>query len=285
MNELAPRYRELINVVRRMGSTEGINLIAFSGGVDSSLVAKAVHDAFPLNSEAVIALSPSVQRSMQQQARDIAARIGIFLREIQTEEYRDPDYIANEGMSCYVCKSHIYAAMRTVAAEAETRNGAVRLFNGSNAEDLLDPTRVGLRAAREFEVCSPLEAYSKAQVRELSRYAGLPNWNAAATPCLRSRLHTGIPATPEHLARIEHAEDAVRMLFNISVETNFRVRHMPGDAAMIEIDKDRIVEIDLDRCRPLLEKLGFMDVDMRAFRSGAVSAAPETVAVERDRKG
>jgi PP-loop superfamily ATP-utilizing enzyme len=109
-------------------------------------------------------------------------------------------------------------------------------------------------------------------VRLLSCYAGLPNWDAAASPCLRSRIHIGVPATAEHLHRIEAAEDAVRAAYDLASTVNFRVRHLPDDTAMVEIDQTLLDAIDLEQCRDALAALGFRTVDKRAFRSGSVSA-------------
>ncbi len=274
MNDTRITYESLLSDIAALGTRDGVNLIAFSGGVDSSLVARAVFDVFPENSEAVMALSPSVSRAMREQAATIAALIGIPLRTVQTAEHRDPTYIANDGMSCYICKTHIYAAMIAVEEDAERRPGRVVLFSGNNAEDMQDPTRVGIRAAREHAVCSPLERFSKADVRALSRHAGLPNWQAAASPCLRSRLQAGVPATAEHLHRIEEAEKRLRLLFGLAEDVNFRVRQLPGDEAMVEIDAPLLERIDLAHCRDLLLPLGFAAVGKRAFRSGSVSTVP-----------
>lgn len=274
MSDIRAQYDSLLRDVAALGTSEGVNLVAFSGGVDSSLVAKAVFDVFPANSEAVLALSPSVPRTMRESASEIAALIGIPLRTVDTAEHLDPTYIANEGMSCYVCKSHIYMAMKAVAEEAQKRLGTVLLFNGNNAEDLQDATRVGIRAAREHAVRSPLERFTKQEVRALSRHAGLPNWATAASPCLRSRLHAGVPATGEHLRRIEEAEQHLREQFGLADQVNFRVRHLPGDEAIVEIDASLLDRIGLDRCRDTLYPLGFTAVGKRAFRSGSVSALP-----------
>ncbi len=272
MTDIQTTYKQLLDRIAREGTSTGRNLVAFSGGVDSSLVAQAVFEVYPANTEAVMALSPSVSADMRQLAEDVAAHVGIPLLFVDIEEYRDPLYVANEGMSCYVCKSHIYDALLAVSREAAARDGEVLLYNGTNADDTADPTRVGLRAAKEFSVRSPLDTYSKEDVRALSRHAGLPNWQHAASPCLRSRLQSGVPATPEHLRRVERAEHTLRELFAIPATANFRVRHVQDGSAMIEIDAPMLERIDLGRCRGLLRDLGFHDVGLRAFRSGSVSA-------------
>ncbi len=272
MNDISATYRSLLAEIAALGGGAR-HLVAFSGGVDSSLVAKAVYDVFPESSSCVMALSPSVAEAMRDSAVTLAAHIGIPLRFVETAEHLDPAYIANEGMSCYVCKSSIYDAMEAVMDDALRMKEEVLLYNGTNADDLSDPTRVGLQAAREHMVRSPLARFTKEDVRLLSRHAGLPNWNDAASPCLRSRLQIGVPATGEHLRRIEAAENAVRHAFGLASTVNFRVRNLPDDIAMVEIDEPLLDTIDLDLCRDALSALGFRDVGKRAFRSGSVSAA------------
>jgi uncharacterized protein (TIGR00268 family) len=276
MTDIPTTYKQLLARIAREGSAAARNLVAYSGGVDSSLVAHAVHEVFPGSCEAVMALSPSVSADMRALAEDIAAHVGIPLRFVHIEEYRDPLYVANEGMSCYVCKSHIYDALRAVSRDAAARGGDVLLYNGTNADDTTDPTRVGLQAAREFGVRSPLDTFPKETVRALSRHAGLPNWEFAATPCLRSRLQAGVPATPAHLRRVEAAESALRELFAVPVTANFRVRHVRDGSAVVEIDAALLERVDLARCRGILQELGYRDVARRAFRSGSVSADIQT---------
>jgi uncharacterized protein (TIGR00268 family) len=272
MSDISEKYQSLLDEIAREGTEAKLHIVAFSGGVDSSLVAKAVHDVFPHTAEAVMALSPSVAAAMRGSAVDLAAHIGISLRFVETSEHLDPTYISNSGMSCYVCKSSIYDSMEAVHEDALRASETVLLYNGTNADDFSDPTRVGLQAAREHSVRSPLSRFTKNEVRLLSRYAGLPNWDAAASPCLRSRIHIGVPATAEHLHRIEAAEDAVRAAYDLASTVNFRVRHLPDDTAMVEIDQTLLDAIDLEQCRDTLAALGFRTVDKRAFRSGSVSA-------------
>jgi pyridinium-3,5-biscarboxylic acid mononucleotide sulfurtransferase len=273
MPDIPTVYNELLAEIERSGMDAARHLVAYSGGVDSSLVAKAVFDVFPGRSEAVMALSPSVADAMRCTAVDLAAHIGIPLRFVETREYLDHQYVANEGMSCYVCKSSIYDAMEAVSASAPS-SAATLLYNGTNAEDLADPTRVGLNAAREHAVRSPLASFTKQEIRLLSRHAGLPNWDAAASPCLRSRLQLGIPATAAHLRRIEAAEQVVRDAYGLASTVNFRVRHLAGDTAMVEIEAGLLDTIDLALCRETLTSLGFETVGKRPFRSGSVSNIP-----------
>ncbi|MBR9977254.1 MAG: ExsB family transcriptional regulator [Bacteroidetes bacterium] len=271
MTTVTTKYNTLITDIVRKADNADRHLVAYSGGVDSALVAKAVYDAFPSTSEAVMALSPSVSEIMRSSAIALAEHIGIPLRFVETREHLDPVYVANEGMSCYVCKHGIYTAMEAIIADVAHNADTVLLYNGTNADDLTDPTRVGLQAAREHFVRSPLAHLRKEEVRALSRHAGLPNWNDAASPCLRSRLSPGVEATAIHLQRIETAEDIVRTTYVLSPDVNFRVRHLGDDSAMLEIDAALLDDIDLARCREALLALGFGAVEKRAFRSGSVS--------------
>lgn len=271
MTEIDARYRALLETTSQLGIRGGRNLVAFSGGVDSALVAHAVHAVFPERAIACLGVSGSLSAAQRRMAEDIARHIGIPLRLIETREAAYPGYVANEGMSCYFCKSSLYDTMSALAAALSTVGGPFVLFNGTNADDMQDPTRVGLTAAREFRVGSPLAAYTKQQVRELARHAGLPNWDAAASPCLRSRLQLGVPATPANLARVEQAEQRLRDRFAIPITEDFRVRLLAGECAMIEAGDALLASMDLAACEAELLPLGFARVDARRFVSGGVS--------------
>lgn len=267
------RYRSLCESIRASGSEEGLNAVAFSGGVDSSLVAYTVFDQFAETSRAILAVSASLSTQQYDIAIAIAKYIGIPFEEIKTDEGENPQYVENTGMSCYFCKSALYFGMEALSNTLRSRKQSIVLFNGTNADDLLDRTRVGLIAAQEHSVVSPLSGYTKTEIRELARYVGLPNWNLAASPCLRSRLSIGVEATQANLSRIEQAENIVRSIVAIDPRVNFRVRHLPADTAMIEIDATLLPLIDLAVCSPPLLKLGFLNVSKRAYRSGAVAHA------------
>lgn len=270
-------YHTLLRQIRQSGQMDGWNLLAFSGGIDSSLVAHLLFTALPRRSVAVIGVSASLPMDQLDQARAIALEIGIPLRQVPTLEGALPDYIANQGQACYHCKSTLYETMTQATAalelEASQYSGPVRLFNGTNRDDLQDPTRVGLLAAREHRVVSPLQDLTKAQVRALARHVGLSNWNHAASPCLRSRLQYGVMATQENLRRVEAAEQLVRRMVGLQPSDNLRVRHLEDDLATIELD-----EGPLARARALgpglidaVRALEYSRVTLRPFRSGALS--------------
>ena len=271
MTRIEAQYAALLEHTAQLGLRDGRNLVAFSGGVDSALVAHAVHRTFPDSAVACLGISASLPAEQQRMAADIAEYIGITLRRIATSEGGHPDYVANEGMSCYFCKTSLYETMRALGAAIDPAEGPFVLFNGTNADDALDPTRVGLQAAREFRVESPLAAFSKQEVRELARHAGLPNWQVAASPCLRSRLQQGVRATPENLRRIEEAERRLRERFSVPATEDFRVRHLAGDLAMIEACDGMLAVLELSACESELLPLGFARVEKRRFVSGGVS--------------
>jgi len=257
---------------------QGSNIVAFSGGVDSSLAAALLHTTLPQNSWACIGISAALPQDQLDLARDVAAVIGIPLKEVETTEGKDENYIANQGASCFHCKTHLYTALNTVASHAAqvakgSKKQRVVLFNGTNADDRKDPTRVGLKAAENFQVASPLSEITKEEVRIAAKALGLPNWNHAASPCLRSRLAFGVPATRNNLQRVELAEKEVRRHLSLEVHHNLRVRHAGLDQAIVEIDADLMEQAALHfpRLEDEILALGFESVKLKAFRSGSMS--------------
>lgn len=260
-------------------SSGGKNLIAFSGGVDSSVVAKLVFMIHPENSTAVLGKSHSLSKRQNDLAKKVAKSIGISLIEVPTAEGNDDEYVRNQGNSCFVCKTHLYKTLQGVAKYAASEATSVVLFNGTNKDDLSDMSRVGLIAAKNFQVQSPLDAFDKSQVRELALELGLPNHNYAASPCLRSRLVNGVAATSENLQRIEVAEDIIReTIHSLTVADNFRVRHLSNGGARVELDEE-ILSREIDLFPQIAEKLsglGYSNIVFSKFKSGGAAVTAVT---------
>ncbi len=247
-------------------------IVAFSGGVDSTLVLAVAHRVLGEQALAVTGVSPSLAASERAEARSLALRIGARHREIETYEHLDPRYMANAGDRCYYCKSDLFDRLRAI----QQAEGYEAIVDGTNADDLGD-TRPGLRAAAERQVRHPLvEAQlDKDRVRQLSRHLGLPSWDKPEMACLASRLPMGTPVSTERLRRAERAEAAVRALGFRQV----RVRDH-GDLGRVEIapeEMNRIRGGDLEvRIRAAVVASGFARamVDPDGYRrGGAVRSA------------
>jgi uncharacterized protein len=268
------------------------HLIAFSGGIDSSLVAALVQESHLSGSEdvrAVLGLSSAVPTEQVDLAVRMATHLGVALEQVYTNEGEDEVYLANAGQACLACKTHLYSTLAAivqhgqqqqhqVGASAKGGNDDVppptfQLYNGTNADDLTDPTRLGLVAARDFAVQSPLAAVPKATVRRVARHMGLPNWNYAASPCLRSRLALGVSATTAHLELMAAAERLVRhtLADRVDETTNLRVRLLAGHRARIEVDAALVTVAAARDWTPLQELGSFRSVTVQAFSSGSVS--------------
>lgn len=247
--------------------------VAFSAGVDSTVVAKAAHLACGSNAVGVTAVSPSLAEGEQEEAAQLAAQIGIRHQFITTDEFLDPNYLKNPANRCYFCKSQLYTRLIEIVPTLQVDV----LVNGSNLDDCTD-YRPGMKAASEFEVRSPLiEArFTKSDVRELARIWGLPVWDKPAAPCLSSRIAYGVEVTPERVRRIDLAERLLKQLLTIR---ELRVRCEANDLARIELPKDSIPALlgsdILDQVRTKLHELGFrfVTLDLDGFRSGSMNTA------------
>ena len=207
-------------------------IVAFSGGVDSSLVAALAARALGPDALAVTAVSPALAHGELDGARGVASAIGIAHETISTDELARPGYRANAEDRCYHCKSELYDSLAALAAE----RGYDVVLSGANADDVGD-WRPGLVAASEHGVIHPLleAGVTKAQVRELARALGVPSAEKVASPCLASRVPHGTPVDPETLRQIDAAEQAVRALGYLVL----RVRHH-GDLGKLELAADEL---------------------------------------------
>ena len=243
-------------------------VVAFSGGVDSAVVAKAAHMALQHRAVAVTAVSASLAAGELADARNIAELIGIRHEILQTNELENPDYTANSARRCYHCKSELYAEIQKKMGQWH----AEVILNGANLDDQSD-YRPGLEAASEWNVRSPLAecGLRKAEVRRLAQHWGLPLWDKPATPCLSSRIAYGEEVTPERLGMIDRAEQFLRDAGYGTI----RVRYHAGDLARVEVPEDRVEELASPRAREQLiaafQKIGFRYVclDLEGFRSGS----------------
>lgn len=263
-DELQAKYERLRGLIEAMGRV----IVAFSGGVDSTVVLKVALDA--LGRENVLAatgVSPSLPQRELQSVKELAATIAAPLELIQTSEMDSPNYTANPTNRCYYCKTELYSKLTDVAA---ARNYSV-ILNGLNLDDTGD-FRPGMSAAREWNIRSPLlEAkLTKADVRALANKLNLPNWEKPALACLSSRIPYGTPVTIRSLSQIERAEDFLRD----HGFTNVRVRHH-STLARIEVDSadlPRLLEEPLrTNLIQRLKDLGYtyVTIDLQGFRSGS----------------
>jgi uncharacterized protein len=246
-------------------------VIAFSGGIDSTVVAKAAFMALGDDAVAVTADSASVPRAEIADASRLATLIGIRHRVVKTDEFSDPNYLRNDGARCYFCKSELYATIERLLPEL----GASVICSGANLDDMGD-YRPGLKAAAEHAIRHPLQeaGFSKADVRALAKLWDLPTWDKPASPCLSSRLAPGVEVTHERTARVEAAEVYLRSLgFR-----ECRVRLHQGEVARIEVpaaELFRLAEADLrNRVVDRLRSLGFnyITLDLEGFRSGSLNS-------------
>jgi len=242
-------------------------LIAYSGGVDSTLLLKVAQDVLSDKAVGLIVISPTLPARELKEARDIAATQGFKLIEKNSQEMELPDFTSNSERRCYFCKDHLFKLLNEYAEQHSYQV----LLDGSNADDLGD-YRPGLLAAQEQSVRSPLQeaGFTKIEIRQLAKELNLPNWDKPPSPCLSSRIPYGTEITFSLLQQVEKAEDYLSVLgFN-----EFRVRHH-GDIARIEIpaqDFNKLIKHRLD-INQNLKDLGYkyITLDIKGFRSGSLN--------------
>ncbi len=267
MSELSTKRDQLLDLIRGYGTCA----VAFSGGIDSTVVAKAAYLALGDRAVAVTGTSASLAAGELQEARELARAIGIRHEVIATDEFSNPDYVRNADDRCYHCKTELYTQIEAITRLLD----AAVVLNGANLDDLGD-YRPGMQAAGEHRVASPLAecGFNKADVRALAVEWDLPTWDKPATPCLSSRVAYGEEVSPERLAMIDSAEQFLRQQ---GLRT-LRVRYHKGDMARLEVPLDALARFCEPRVREALvahfKTLGFkyVTLDLEGFRSGSLNA-------------
>lgn len=261
--QLAPHHQ----LVRALGELPSC-LVAFSGGVDSAVVAKAAQLALGKRAIAVTGVSASLATGELETAQRIAKAIGIRHESVATEELADAEYLENRPDRCWHCKDELYRQLEVLAEQWQYE----WIVNGANADDLSD-FRPGMLAADEHRVRSPLAecGFGKSTVRQIAQHWQLEVWDKPATPCLSSRVVYGLEITPERLKRIDKAEQALRELGL----TNVRVRCHHDELARLEVALDDLPVLCSDKVRSRLVerfrelRFRYITVDLEGFRSGS----------------
>ena len=265
----AQKYSKLLARLKDLDSV----LVAYSGGIDSTLLAFAAHAALGPRTAAVLASSNTYPERECEGARDLAGTLGLRLIEVETSELADPAFAANAPDRCFHCKTELFSLLVRIA----DLHGLAHVADGSNADDRSDH-RPGRQAARDMQVVSPLAEVelTKAEIRELARELGLPNWDKPSMACLASRFPYGERITDDGLERVGSAENA---LYDLGL-TQFRVRSH-GDIGRVEVAPD-----GLDGAWALrreiataLQSAGFTyaAIDLDGYRTGSMN---EVLSVE-----
>ena len=268
--ETKKRYEKLRAILTEMGSV----VIGFSGGVDSTFLSYTAHDVLGDKALAVTAVSPTLPESEEQDARDMAADIGIRHLVVHSTEFSNPEFVKNPKNRCYICKKIRFTALVDLAKQ----EGYHWVVDGGNVDDLGD-FRPGMKALEEMAdaVRSPMieAGITKADIRALSRELGLRTWDKQSAACLASRIPYGVELTPQRLSMIDKAEQYIAPY----IKGSLRVRYH-GDVARIEVGEEEIPAILAHR-KDIVQALcqcGFtyVSLDLGGYEMGSLNEVIET---------
>jgi len=274
MNEKLSQLQATFNEMGRV-------VVAFSAGIDSTLLLKIAHDTLGENAIGITAVSASLATDEKEEAAQLARQIGARHAFVESHETEDPRYLVNPTNRCYFCKTNTYAELISYAHKI----GFEHIVDGTNADDVGDH-RPGRQAAREHGVRSPLQevGLTKAEIRDLAHELGLPNWNKPASACLSSRVPYGTLITIETLGQVEQAEATLRKLgFR-----QLRVRHH-DQVARIEVPKKDFERV-LAQCESIVTAVqtagyNYVALDLAGFRSGSMNEVLKIQEPETEHNG